>query len=603
MAELVAQGPKPEQHWRQLVPENQPFTLGKMCPPFDAKWDDFISRKHATLLYRDGQLQVDRIPTSRNPIYVKGEAATSFLLKPGDRFVIGETSFTLSDEAEVKVDEAEQNVQKRNFSAKELMSLQVRDASHQIDVLSKLPDVVGKAANDAELFIGLIGLLLAGIKQAEQAALVTVEGEADAAKAKLLSWDRRDRRAGASGRFKPSSRLILEAVRQQETVLHVWTDPGAGSGTINQHGNLSYTQDSSVDWAYCTPLRGDVNKGWAIYVAGRFGGFAANSVLGERGDPGALADDLKFTELVAALWGALRHVNFLKQRQASLSQFFSPTVLRNMTDDPEVVLKPRETQITVLFCDLRGFSRQAERCELLDMLARVSEALGVMTKHILEQGGVIGDFHGDAAMGFWGWPLAQPDAVERACLAALGIRADFADMANKPSDTNLANFSVGIGIGSGPAVAGKIGTVDQVKVTAFGPVVNLASRLEGMTKTLGVPILMDEETAKIVRQRLPADKARARRMAKVRPFGMEKSLLVSELLPPEPVHPLLTAVHLADYEAALDAFLASQWPRAVELLHKLPPADQGKDFLTEYIYSNRRTPPPDWDGVIEMRNK
>ena len=138
----------------------------------------------------------------------------------------------------------------------------------------------------------------------------------------------------------------------------------------------------------------------------------------------------------------------------------------------------------MLFCDLRGFSRHSERSaeDLLGLLNRVSQALGVTTHEIREQGGVLGDFHGDAAMGFWGWPLAQPDAAVRACLAALAIRAEFAATAQRPDDP-LADFRVGIGIATGRAVAGKIGTVDQVKVTVFGPVVNLASRLEGMTKT------------------------------------------------------------------------------------------------------------------------
>ncbi len=79
---------------------------------------------------------------------------------------------------------------------------------------------------------------------------------------------------------------------------------------------------------------------------------------------------------------------------------------------------------------------------------------------------MVGDFHGDAAMGFWGWPLPQTDAVVRACRAALAIRSAFeAAEAGSP----LADFRIGIGIASGRAVAGKIGTIDQVKVTVFGP--------------------------------------------------------------------------------------------------------------------------------------
>ena len=90
--------------------------------------------------------------------------------------------------------------------------------------------------------------------------------------------------------------------------------------------------------------------------------------------------------------------------------------------DPETVLAPRKCEVSVLFCDLRGFSRRTEQeaDDLLGLLQRVSDALGVMTRQILAHGGVVGDFHGDAAMGFWGWPLQQEDAIERAAVVIGG---------------------------------------------------------------------------------------------------------------------------------------------------------------------------------------
>jgi adenylate cyclase len=225
-----------------------------------------------------------------------------------------------------------------------------------------------------------------------------------------------------------------------------------------------------------------------------------------------------------------------------------------------------------------------------------------MTHQILDQGGVVGDFQGDAAMGFWGWPLKTEDAVERACLAALGIRAEFAAAARRP-DHPLADFRMGIGIATGTAVAGKIGTADQVKVTVFGPVVNLASRLEEMTKIIRAPILLDDATADVVRRKLSADVARLRRIAVVRPYGMVQPVPVSELLPPEREHPELTSQNLADYEAAVDALLTRRWPDALKFLHRVPAEDSVKDFLTVFIAQHNRTPPPNWDGVIPLQSK
>jgi adenylate cyclase len=341
---------------------------------------------------------------------------------------------------------------------------------------------------------------------------------------------------------------------------------------------------------------------WAIYVAGDF---ASRSRSGEELPIADLRADLKFTEVVASTLSHLRQARLLERSQASLRRFLSPVVLEALTgQDPEQVLAPRQTEVSVLFCDLRGFSRRSEQAagDLLGLLHRVSEALGVMTQQILEYGGVVGDFHGDAAMGFWGWPLDQEDAAIRACRAALAIRAEFTTASRRPNDP-LADFRIGMGVSGGAAVAGRIGTVDQVKVTVFGPVVNRAARLEGMTKTLHSSILIDEQTAAAVRAALPADEARVRRIAVIRPYGMDTPLEVSELLPPVSQHPQLTDEAIEQYETALAAVIDGDWQEALRWLHRVPAEDQVKDFLTVFIAQHNRTPPPDWDGVIPLASK
>jgi adenylate cyclase len=288
-----------------------------------------------------------------------------------------------------------------------------------------------------------------------------------------------------------------------------------------------------------------------------------------------------------------------------LCRFFSPAVRRVLTaGDAEGTLKPRETEVTVLFCDLRGFARKIEAWayDLVAMLERVSQALGVMTQNILAHKGVIADFLGDAALGFWGWPIPEPTMISQACLAALGIRAEFHAFAQR-HDHPLAEFAVGIGIATGRAVAGRIGTPEQAKVTVFGPIVNLASRLEGMTRILHAPILLDEATARVVRQQLPTDQARCRRLALVKPFGLDTPLTVHELLPPAAQYPLLQDEHLAFYEAAFEAFIQGQWSTAYEMLHRVPPQDLGKDFLTGFIIQNHHSPPPGWNGVVALASK
>ncbi len=114
---------------------------------------------------------------------------------------------------------------------------------------------------------------------------------------------------------------------------------------------------------------------------------------------------------------------------------------------------------------------------------------------------------------------------------------------------------------------------------------------------------MDETTARAVRRQVPRDVARVRRLAVVRPYGLDTVLEVSELLPPAAKYPLLSDEHIANYEMALDQFLSRNWSAAFELLHRIPAEDEGKDFLTVYIAEHNRRPPPAWDGVIPLESK
>ena len=205
-------------------------------------------------------------------------------------------------------------------------------------------------------------------------------------------------------------------------------------------------------------------------------------------------------------------------------------------------------------------------------------------------------------MGFWGWPFPQEDAILRACTTALTIRAEF-ELAARQAGHPLADFRIGLGLATGRAVAGKLGSIDQVKVSVFGPVVNLASRLENMTKTLRVGILLDQCTATYVRKHVSKNVARVRRLAMVRPYGMQQGVEVSELLPPEEDFPQLTDQNIEDYEAAVESFLQGDWPTALEQLHRVPAIDRAKDFLTVYIAQQNRVPPENWDGVIPLMSK
>lgn len=586
MPDLIAQGPHAHQRWRRRLPPGQTLVIGRDAPPWSTPWDEHISRRHCEITYKQGKLVVSKLASARNPVFFRGKPNDHFTVAAGENFVIGGTMFTLAEDRALVTLDLPRPVTEQTFTADFLRRVQYRHADRRIEALSRLPEIIGSSASDQELFVRLVNVLLTGLDRAQAAALVAVRGQEEI---EVLAWDRRTIDLSD---FAPSERLIRQAIETGESVVHVW----------DLQRDPNFTTVANVDWACATPLRGSACQGWALYVAGR-------SQTGETSSnvtsPDDLRDEVKFMELTAATLSSLRDVRMLERQSAGLAQFFSPVVLEALAgQNPEEVLAPREADVTVLFCDLRGFSRQAEEQadNLVGMLERVSRALGVMTRHILAHGGVIGDFHGDAAMGFWGWPLAQPDAAQRACRAALAIREEFLAAAGETLQP-LTGFRVGIGIASGRAVAGKIGTVDQVKVTVFGPVVNLASRLEGLTRQVNTPILIDDATARQVRGHLSREEARVRRVAVVRPAGLATPVQVSELLPPESQFPVLSDENLVTYEAALDMLLACDWEKAFQLLHKVPAEDRVKDFLTVFIAQHNRTPPAGWDGVINFAGK
>lgn len=595
--ELIAQGTERKQRWRRTVAAGQTLVLGRESGPWSVPWDDKISRRHVEFrLESDGQLDVRQLPDATNPVFYRGQRQRQFTVQRGEAFVIGSTTFTLVDEQAAATLDLPRPVTERTYSLNYLRQLEYRHTHRRFDLLSELPELLAQAPTESDWLVQLVNAILRGISRATAAAVVQLD-PAETGPSQLLHWDRTDDHPPG---FNPSQLLIRQAIERQESVVHAWNVSPSTDGPPG----------ASVLWAFCTPVTGSASRGWAIYVTGYDdrpmpNTPAADPVDSSSTDPFHLQDDLKYTELVASIVGSVRQLRWLERRQATLSQCFSPVVVEALADaNPESVLAPREAQVSVLFCDLRGFTRRSEESsdDLFGLLERVSEALGVVTHHILEHRGVIGDFHGDAAMGFWGWPLPVPDSIGRACQAALEIRRELEE-ASQQSGHPLANFRVGLGLATGRAVAGTIGTRDQVKVTVFGPVVNLASRLETMTKTFRAPVLIDSPTAEYVRSHVPSSVARVRRLAVVRPVGFRQAVEVNELLPPAGSHRQLTDADIATYEAGLAALMSGDWTTAMEHLHAVPANDQAKDFLTVFIARHNRIPPDDWNGVISLAEK
>ena len=584
---LAASGSEAGQSFRRALPEGATVRLGRApLRGWAVPWDLYISREQADVTLREGALHVRCADEATNAAFFQGKQLREFDVAVGESFRIGKTTFTLTQvEFHSPPEEA---VVERTFDRLVLKTQHFSHADQRLEVLCDLPQVISMATTEEEFGRGLVRLLLAGIPHASAVAMAQFDVERDPeAKSPLrLYWEARD---DENLRFRPSQRLIRTALASGESKLHMWTE--------SSEADPSFTATADLDWAFCTPIDEPGARDWCIYVSGK-----VQQGIQSEDD---LSGDVRFAELIAQTTVAIRRVRSLEKRSAGLSQFFSPAVMEALHGpDADELLKPTQQDITVLFCDIRGFSRQAEEVkdDLELLLRRTSEALGLMTREILARDGVVADFQGDAALAFWGWPLAAADGPLSACRAALAIARKLEE-ARDVKDHPLAGFRVGIGIAHGRAIAGKIGAPEQAKVGVLGPVVNLGSRLEAMTKQLGVPILIDEATAVFVRKKLPAAAGRSRRMGRVLPYGLQTPLVVSHLLPPAGEDPRITDEGIAHFEAAVDAVAAGQWAKALELLENVPGPDRAKDFLTVFIAQNNYEPPADWDGTIELPRK
>lgn len=567
-----------------------PYVLGRSLEAdFPVPWDRGISRQHLAIEAERDSLSVRRLNGSANPVFVDGEARESFVVKADGRFAIGETSFTVRALSPFSAERTP--VEQAVFDSQTLRAVRFDDADRRIEVLTRLPDVILGTSSTEEIHHRVVDLILTGVPRADAAAIVAGSQPDE------VTVLHQDRRRPLEGRLQPSGRLVAECLRSGRSVLHVWDATTAES---------AFTVAAELDWAFCTPLKAADAQPTGLYVAGRREASHSSLPNPLRTRPAdALQADVKFAELVAEILNSVLRLKTLERQTAGLKQFLAPPILAALGDKFDAkLLEPRECEATVLFCDLRGFSAKAEKAsgDLVGLLERVSQALGVMTREILSHNGVTGDFLGDAALGFWGWPISSDEAPLDACRAALAIRKAFADAATE-SDHPLRDFKVGIGIAHGPSVAGKIGTPEQVKFTVFGPIVNLASRLEGMTKQLRVPILIDEATARFARARLSRSVGRVRNLARVLPYGSERPLVVSELLPSASDLPELSDQDLANYEAAFEAFSNGRWDDAYRLLHRLSPEDRAPDFLNQIITSQNRVAPPGWDGIVKLPSK
>jgi adenylate cyclase len=201
--------------------------------------------------------------------------------------------------------------------------------------------------------------------------------------------------------------------------------------------------------------------------------------------------------LVAAIGGYIRERRSREKAVSLFRRFLNPGVVRQIIDQGETVesLSGQTKDITVLFSDIRNFTSLSEARPPHEVVTLLNRYFDRQVEVVFRHGGTLDKFIGDCIMAFWGAPLDDPDHASHAVAAALEMEQNLlvfkAELEAEGSD--VSDFDVGIGVHSGPAVVGFIGAQRKLDYTAIGDTVNLASRVEGLTKGVA-RILVTRET-------------------------------------------------------------------------------------------------------------
>jgi len=542
------------------VPASGTLVIGRTKDASFAVPDPHISRRHAEVWITGHQVAVKRIAGSSNPVFFHGQEQPLFFTVAGDTFVIGNTRFLVLDKVpEPASEDTDKPALSQTLDEAAVFGADTQGDRMRLLDLLELPEIL-TSKSPAEFQAHVASLLRLGTG-ARWACVAREDGE-------ILA---RDADQDVREDLRLARGLVRTALKASpRPTFHSWAAPADGVTATIQPG---------TDWAICAAVKVPGESALLFYAAGRDRGDAAQTSR----------DNARFVGLVADIVGRGLSVKRLEGWHTRLSRFFSGPVATKIlgSSDPKE-LEPKLAQSTVMFFDLRGFSRRTEgkNEKILEHMGELRGVMTAMTDRIFAEGGVVLQYMGDGILACWNVPLEEAKHVDHACRAALSM---IEALKGIPGD-----WRCGIGLHTGEVVAGAIGSERMFSYSVMGPVVNQASRVEGITKAVEVPILVTREVA----ERVTREEAVATRIGRYQPAGMEADLDLYELTPP-PANPERQDL----FARGLEAFEKGAWERAYELLDRLGPGDRPARYLMTLAEQFRRRPPRNWAGIIELAEK
>jgi len=291
-----------------------------------------------------------------------------------------------------------------------------------------------------------------------------------------------------------------------------------------------------------------------------------------------------------------------KQIAATFGQYVPPELVDEMNFDPKsYTLEAENREMTVLFSDVRGFTTLSEGLSPADLSELMNAYLTPMTSLIHDNRGTIDKYMGDAIMAFWGAPVDNPEHARSAVLTAMAMQERMTAIRKEFRERGWPEIHIGIGINTGSMSVGNMGSKFRMAYTVLGDAVNLGSRLEGLTKTYGVEIIVSESTRAEAPEYTYRELDVVRVKGKDKPIAIYEPVALDEEVAPEELE------ELQAYEAALAAYRRLDWEQAEAQFNRLH--EQSPDRTLYRLYLDRiaafkQSPPDaDWDGVFTHTTK
>ena len=304
---------------------------------------------------------------------------------------------------------------------------------------------------------------------------------------------------------------------------------------------------------------------------------------------------------VVALYRAVVEEKEKRKVRGSFQHYLSPEVIRLLLENPELV-QPRKTEITVMFSDIRDFTTISEKLDAQVLAMLLNEYLTDMTRIVFSHQGTLDKYIGDALMAFWGAPFEESGHAEKACRSALKMMQRVGELRKKWKAEGRPLLDIGIGINTGIASVGNMGSQLRYGYTAMGDTVNLASRLEGLNKEYRTHILASAVSYQAVRD----SSFVFRELDLIRVKGKQQPVAIYELVALQDGangH----AERLEMFAQGRACYLRRQWREAQiifqQLLERWPDDGPARTFwkrCQDYLFEE---PEEKWDGVFVMTHK